>query len=57
VIAGLEQMPTQLPIIVRLAGVNAEEGRRILASTSLQSAETMEEAARLAVAAAKGVAA
>jgi succinyl-CoA synthetase beta subunit len=56
-IAGLEQVPTQLPIIVRLAGVNAEEGRRILASTSLQSAETMEEAARLAVAAAKGVAA
>jgi succinyl-CoA synthetase beta subunit len=56
-IAGLEQVPTQLPIIVRLAGVNAEEGRRILATTSLQSAETMEEAARLAVAAAKGVAA
>ena len=56
-IAGLEQVPTQLPIIVRLAGVNAEEGRRILASTNLLSAETMEEAARLAVAAAKGVAA
>ncbi len=56
-IAGLEQVPTTLPIIVRLAGVNAEEGRRILATTSLQSAETMEEAARLAVAAAKGVAA
>ena len=56
-LAGLEHVPTQLPIIVRLAGVNAEEGRRILAATSLQSAETMEEAARLAVAAAKGVAA
>jgi succinyl-CoA synthetase beta subunit len=53
-IAGLEQVPTQIPIIVRLAGVNAEEGRRILASANLQSAETMEEAARLAVAAAKG---
>jgi len=56
-IAGLEQVPTQIPIIVRLAGVNAEEGRRILASANLQSAETMEEAARLAVAAAKGAAA
>ena len=56
-IAGLEQVPTKLPIIVRLAGVNAEEGRRILATTNLQSAETMEEAARLAVAAAKGEAA
>jgi succinyl-CoA synthetase beta subunit len=56
-ITGLEQVPTKLPIIVRLAGVNAEEGRRILATTSLQSAETMEGAARLAVAAAKGVAA
>ncbi|MGI8855673.1 MAG: ADP-forming succinate--CoA ligase subunit beta [Thermomicrobiales bacterium] len=55
-IAGLEQVPTKLPIIVRLAGVNAEEGRRILAATSLQSAETMEAAARLAVAAAKGAA-
>ncbi|MHB8646858.1 MAG: ADP-forming succinate--CoA ligase subunit beta [Thermomicrobiales bacterium] len=56
-LAGLEQVPTQLPIIVRLAGVNAEEGRRILATAHMQSAETMEEAARLAVAAAKGEAA
>jgi len=57
-LAGLEQVPTQLPIIVRLAGVNAEEGRRILATApNLQSAETMEEAARIAVAAAKGKAA
>jgi succinyl-CoA synthetase beta subunit len=57
IIAGLEKVPTKLPIIVRLAGVNAEEGRRILAGTSLQSAETMEEAAQMAVAAAKGGAA
>jgi succinyl-CoA synthetase beta subunit len=56
-LAGLEQVPTKLPIIVRLAGVNADEGRRILASANLQSAETMEEAAKLAVAAAKGAAA
>jgi succinyl-CoA synthetase beta subunit len=56
-IAGLQAVPTKLPIIVRLAGVNAEEGRRILATTNLQSAETMEDAARLAVAAAKGEAA
>lgn len=56
-LAGLEQVPTTLPIIVRLAGVNAAEGRRILASASLQSAETMEEAAKIAVAAAKGAAA
>jgi succinyl-CoA synthetase beta subunit len=56
-LAGLEQVPTTLPIVVRLAGVNADEGRRILASANLQSAETMEEAARIAVAAAKGEAA
>jgi succinyl-CoA synthetase beta subunit len=57
-LAGLEQVPTKLPIIVRLAGVNADEGRRILAtSANLQSAETMEEAAKIAVAAAKGEAA
>ncbi len=56
-IAGLQQVPTTLPIIVRLAGTNAEEGRRILADAHLQAAETMEEAAKLAVAAAGEVAA
>ena len=53
-IAGLAQMPRQVPIVVRLAGTNAEEGREILASAHLQAAETMTEAAQMAVAAANG---
>jgi len=51
-IAGLAGMPRPVPIVVRLAGTNAEEGRAILATASVQAAETMTEAATMAVAAA-----
>ncbi len=52
-IAGLE-----LPLIVRLAGTNVEEGRRIIEESGINviSATTLAEAARFSVAAAKGVA-
>ncbi len=47
---------TYPPLIVRMLGTNAEEGRRILAASGLryESAETMDEAAAKAVAAAAG---
>jgi len=53
-IAGTANLPRRVPIIVRLSGTNAEEGREILKGTEIRAAETMQEAARLAVAAANG---
>jgi succinyl-CoA synthetase beta subunit len=52
ILAALEQMSISLPIVVRLDGTNAEEGRRLLteaASPNLHVAPTMLEAAQLAV--------
>jgi succinyl-CoA synthetase beta subunit len=42
-----------VPIVVRLAGTNAEEGRRLLAEAGLTAVDTMDEAAREVVAAAR----
>ena len=52
ILAALEQMSIDLPIVVRLDGTNAEEGRRILADAApanLHVAPTMLDAAELAV--------
>ena len=48
-----EHMTIDIPVIVRLTGTNEKEGRAMLQGTRLQAAETMSEATRLAVAAAK----
>jgi succinyl-CoA synthetase beta subunit len=56
ILAALEQMTIELPIVVRLDGTNADEGRRILADAApgnLRVAPTMLEAAELAVALAR----
>jgi succinyl-CoA synthetase beta subunit len=52
ILAALEQMKISLPIVVRLDGTNAEEGRRILADAAplnLHVEPTMLEAAQRAV--------
>jgi succinyl-CoA synthetase beta subunit len=52
ILAALEQMQISLPIVVRLDGTNAEEGRRILADAAppnLHVEPTMLEAAQRAV--------
>ena len=52
ILAALEQLTIDLPIVVRLDGTNAEEGRRILADAApanLHVAPTMLDAAELAV--------
>jgi succinyl-CoA synthetase beta subunit len=54
IISALEQIDTDVPMVVRLAGTNAEEGREILASAEMETAATLSEAARKAVAAARG---
>jgi succinyl-CoA synthetase beta subunit len=52
ILKALEEMSLELPIVVRLDGTNAEEGRRILAEAApanLHVSPTMLEAARRAV--------
>jgi succinyl-CoA synthetase beta subunit len=52
ILAALEQMKIELPIVVRLDGTNAEEGRRLLAEAAppnLHVEPTMLEAAKRAV--------
>lgn len=48
----LDQVKVDLPIVVRLSGTNAEEGRALLANAGLQAVDTMDEAAKQVVAAA-----
>jgi len=44
-----------VPIVVRLSGTNAEEGKQILAAGGLTAVDTMDEAAEAVVRAAQGV--
>jgi len=54
VVAGAEEVGLAVPLVVRLQGTNAEEGRRILAASELSiiAADTLREAGEKAVAAA-----
>ncbi|HEX9991096.1 MAG TPA: ADP-forming succinate--CoA ligase subunit beta [Chloroflexia bacterium] len=45
----LGQMKPDVPMVVRLAGTNAEEGRKILEEANLPAAATLDEAAQIAV--------
>lgn len=50
----LDEVKPHIPMVVRLVGTNAEEGRQILADANMMTADTLVEAAQKAVAAAKG---
>ncbi|MGD9668611.1 MAG: malate--CoA ligase subunit beta [Hyphomicrobiaceae bacterium] len=56
VVEAIKELDIKLPVVVRLAGTNVEEGRKILeqSSVSIVAAETLGDAAEKAVAAAKG---
>jgi len=54
ILAALEEVPTSVPMVARLAGTNEEEGRRILADAEMVTAATLAEAAEKAVLAAQG---
>ena len=54
IVDGLKEIRTSVPMVVRIVGTNAEEGRKILASANMLTAETLEEGAQKAVAAAEG---
>ncbi len=55
IIEALETVEVDVPVVVRLQGTNAEEGRKLLQESSLEFilAETLDEAARRAVEAGK----
>jgi len=58
VVDAVNDLQIKMPVVVRLAGTNVEEGRRILDESGLTviTAETLAEAAQKAVAAAKSAA-
>ena len=45
----MDQVQTEVPMVVRLLGTNAEEGMRILAEANMATATTLSEAAEKAV--------
>jgi succinyl-CoA synthetase beta subunit len=49
IVTVLEAMKPDVPMVVRLVGTNAEEGRKILEAANLPAAATLDEAAQLAV--------
>lgn len=54
ILAAMSEVKPKVPMVVRLVGTNAEEGRQLLANANMITAETLADAAQKAVAAAKG---
>jgi succinyl-CoA synthetase beta subunit len=54
IIAALEQVQTEVPMVVRLAGTNAEAGMAILAQANMKTAVTLSDAAQKSIAVAQG---
>ncbi len=53
ILQALQEVPTQVPMVVRLVGTNYEEGRALLAEAQMITADTLAEAAQKAVAVAR----
>jgi succinyl-CoA synthetase beta subunit len=54
ILAALEANPTDIPMVIRLVGTNAEEGRQLLADADLETATSLGEAAKRAIELAQG---
>ena len=54
ILAALEEVKVEIPMVTRLVGTNAEEGRQILADADMITADTLASAAQKAVAAVQG---
>jgi succinyl-CoA synthetase beta subunit len=54
ILAAMKEVKPKVPMVIRLVGTNAEEGRRLLADAKMITAETLADAAQKAVQAAKG---
>ena len=55
ILAAQNNANRKIPLVVRLAGTNAEKGLKLLSDTHMQTAASLEEAARKAVQIASGV--
>ena len=53
ILEALETVDSEVPMIARLVGTNAKEGRQLLTDADMQTAATLAQAAEMAVAAAK----
>jgi succinyl-CoA synthetase beta subunit len=53
ILSAIEMEKPDIPMVVRLVGTNETEGRQLLAEAKMVTATSLEEAARMAVAAAK----
>ena len=53
ILVAMEEVKPNVPMVVRLVGTNAEEGRQLLADANMITAETLADAAEKAVEAAK----
>ncbi len=54
ILAAMKEVKPKVPMVVRLVGTNAKEGRKLLASAKMITAETLVDAAQKAVKAAQG---
>lgn len=54
ILEALGQVQASVPMVARIVGTNAEEGRKILASANMVTAESLAEAAQKAVALSQG---
>lgn len=54
ILVAMDEVKPKVPMVVRLVGTNAEEGRKLLENANMITAETLADAAQKAVAAAKG---
>jgi succinyl-CoA synthetase beta subunit len=54
IINALQEVKPDVPMVTRLVGTNAEEGRQILSAADMITAETLVDAAKKAIAAAQG---
>jgi succinyl-CoA synthetase beta subunit len=54
ILTAMEEVKPKVPMVIRLVGTNAEEGRKLLENANMITAETLADAAKKAVAAAKG---
>ncbi len=55
ILTALDEVKPKVPMVARLVGTNADEGRQLLAEADMITAETLLEAAQKAVNASKGV--
>ena len=54
ILEALGEIKTEVPMVVRLVGTNAAEGRQLLKDADMETADTLAEAAKMAVKAARG---